>query len=337
MPTDAPRRRDDCVAKTLDATAPLAYRGTVRARRCLRRLQRLRRLAALRHVALLVASMAATLAWSSVGVTDDSGQTVALETPARRIISLAPHITEMLYAVGAGNSVIGTVEPSDYPEQARLIPRVGNGGLLDMERIVALRPDLIVVWWHGGFERQLEQLRSLGVPVFYSEPTRLADIPRTLLSFGQLSGNSVTARDAANGFTVAVDRLRLRYAAAPEVSVFYQVWDRPLLTIDHKHIIDDVIRLCGGRNIFADMPALVPTVSVEAVVSLDPEAIVTSTVGGANDGLAMWRSLPTLRAVASNNLIVLDANVISRQSPRIVEGAKDLCEKLQGVRARRRK
>jgi iron complex transport system substrate-binding protein len=285
-------------------------------------------------VALLM-GLAATPAEAVIGVIDDSGRSISLDQPARRIVSLAPSITEMLFAAGAGAAVVGTVEYSDYPDAARRIPRVGNNGLLDMERIVALRPDLIIAWWHGGFDRQLDQLHSLGVPVFLSEPRRLDGIPRTLLAFGRLTGEQSAAENAARSSSAAVNELRSRYAAQREVSVFYQVWNDPLLTIDGKHIISDVIGLCGGRNVFSDLPALVPAVSIEGVIAADPETIVTAkSAGASSDGLDMWRRWPRLRAIAEGNLIVLDADLMSRPSPRLIDGARVLCERLAAVRRR---
>jgi iron complex transport system substrate-binding protein len=287
---------------------------------------------------MVVAVTLTTTAASATSVVDDGGQVVTLTSPARRIISLAPSITELLYAVGAGPAVVGTVDYSDFPSDAKKIARVGSNGLLDMERIVALRPDLIVVWRHGGYERQLTQLRTLGVPIFYSEPSTLAEIPRSLRAFGDLTGNSAPGDEAARRFTADVERIRLRYAGASPVSVFYQVWERPLLTINGKHIIDDVIRICGGRNIFAALPSLVAEVSVESVVQADPDAIVTATADPAvDDGLAQWRRVGTMRAVTGHDLIILDADQISRQGPRIVDGARDLCAKLDAVRAKSRK
>ena len=296
---------------------------------------RSRRIARLMAIAGMLFTAQAALALTAI---DDSGAAVSLGAPARRIVSLAPNITEMLFAVGAGAETVGVVEFSDFPPAAREIPRVGNNGLLDMERIVSLRPDLIIVWLHGGYDRQLDQLRSLGVPVFYSEPRTLAEIPRALLALGTLTGNTSQAKAAARAFSDAVENIRARYAGAAPVSVFYQVWDRPLLTINRKHIIADVMRLCGGHNIFSGLPTLVPTVSVEAVVDAAPDAIVTAKAADAvDDGLGQWRTLTKMRAVADHNLIVLDADLISRQGPRIVEGARELCAKLEAVRAKRQK
>ena len=272
---------------------------------------------------------------ATVSVIDDSGRRVSLVAPAQRIISLAPHLTELLFAAGAGDRIVGTVEFSDYPASAAKITRIGDSALLDMERVVSLKPDLIVVWGNGSAASQLDKLRTLGVPIFYNEPQVMADIPRALIALGRLAGTEATANHAARLFGEGVDRLRARYGGKSPVSLFYQVWKQPLLTIAGRHVINDVIRACGGTNIFADLRVLVPTVSVEAVVALNPEAIVATTVEGQGDGLDIWRPFKDLRAVRADNLIVLNADTINRNTPRLLEGARALCEQLDAVRARR--
>ncbi|MEP6655654.1 MAG: cobalamin-binding protein [Betaproteobacteria bacterium] len=269
---------------------------------------------------------------------DDSGATVVLKATAKRIISLAPHTTELLFAAGAGDRIVGTMEYSDYPAAAKSIPRIGSSSLLDMERIITLKPDLIVVWLHGSSASHLEKLRTLGVPIFQNEPRTLADIPRALMQLGTLAGTEDQARPVADAFSSRVAMLRARYAGRPSVGLFWQVWARPLLTINGRHLIDGVIRLCGGTNIFERLSPLVPAVSIEAVVQADPEAIVTTShdaSAGRDDGLDVWRRFSGLRATSHHNLIVLDADMIHRSSPRILDGAAALCEQLEDVRIRR--
>ena len=295
------------------------------------------RLALLIWLGWLVLAAAAThgATAATISVVDDSGRRISLAAPAQRIISLAPHLTELLFAAGAGDRVVGTVEFSDYPAAAAKITRIGDSALLDMERVISLKPDLIVVWGNGSAASQLDKLRTLGVPIFYNEPQVMADIPRALVALGRLAGTEATANHAARLFGEGVDRLRTRYGGKSPVSLFYQVWKQPLLTIAGRHVINDVIRACGGTNIFADLRVLVPTVSIEAVVALNPEAIVATTVEGQSDGLDIWRPFQDLRAVRGNNLIVLNADTINRNTPRLLEGARALCEQLDTVRARR--
>jgi iron complex transport system substrate-binding protein len=274
---------------------------------------------------------------AEIRVTDDGGQVIVLRQPARRIISLAPHVTELLFAAGAGNRIVGTSRYSDFPAAALAIPLVADSFVLDSERILSLKPDLIVVWRHGNSEGQLEQLRRLGLPVFSSEPRRLADISGTLRRFGILTGNETAAEAAANAFDQRVAALRARYGGRSAVPVFYQISERPLLTVNGEHLIDDVLRLCGGSNIFSGVKALTPMVSPEAVVAANPEAIVTSGGEAGNEtGFAAWARLPSLLATRRHNFVLLNSDTISRQSDRILDGAQVLCDQLELVRAKRR-
>ncbi len=287
-------------------------------------------------VLALLFALASGSAAADIRVDDDGGQTIVLRQPARRIISLAPHVTELLYTAGAGSLIVGTSRYSDYPPAALAIPRIGDSFALDTERILSLRPDLIVVWLHGNPEGQLEQLRRLGIPVFSSEPRRLADIAGTLRRLGKLAGTAATAEPAAAAFEARVEALRARYAARPPVRVFYQIAERPLLTINSRHLIDDVLGVCGGRNVFAGLPVLTPMVSPEAVMAADPEAIVTAGGEAGNEtGFATWAKLPSMTATRRHNFVLLDSDTISRQSGRILEGATSLCGQLERIRSRR--
>jgi iron complex transport system substrate-binding protein len=290
--------------------------------------------------AVLVACAFASRAHATVSVTDDTGATVSLAAPAQRVISLAPHVTELIYAAGGGSKLVGTVSYSDYPPAAQKVPRVGDNKALDLERIVALKPDLIVVWRHGNAQAQLERLRELHIPLFFSEPHQLDDVAVTLTRLGSLLGTSGTADAAASAYHAHIERLRARYANRPPVSVFYEVWDQPLMTLNGTHMISEVITLCGGRNVFAQLAPLVPTVSTEAVIAANPEAIVTASAGATKPDaplakLDSWHTWPSLTAVARNNLFAIDGDLIDRPAPRIAQGAEQLCEDLEVARSRR--
>lgn len=272
-----------------------------------------------------------------VSVVDDAGLTVTLTHPAQRIVSLAPHTTEMVFAAGGGNRIVGAVDYSDYPPAAKRIERVGSNTALDLERIVALRPDLIVVWRHGNASRQIDALRALGIPLFLSQPSTLDRIAPTLVKLGELLGTQTTAQAAANAFDRQIDALRTRYADAPPVSVFYQVWSAPLMTLSGKHIVSDVIRLCGGRNVFATQTALAPTVSTEAVLAAEPQAIIAPGQGATVSatpmaGVETWRRWPQLPAVKAGNLFTIDGDLLNRPGPRLADGAAALCADLQQAR-----
>lgn len=289
-----------------------------------------------KHLSFLLIALLAAPAFAEVRVSDDLGQTVVLAQPARRIVSLAPHVTEMLFAAGAGDRVVGAVQYSDYPEAAQRIPRVGGYTSLDLEAIVASRPDLVVAWKSGNRAPQVEKLRELGLAVYVTEPRRIEDVPTDIERLGLLAGTAATARKAAAAFRAHHDALRRRYAARPPVDVFYQIWDRPLMTVNGEHLISDVLRLCGGRNVFASLSVLAPKVDVEAVLAADPEAIVASGMGEARpEWLGDWRRWPQLRAVRHDNLFFIPPELIQRHTPRILDGAERLCAALEQARARR--
>jgi iron complex transport system substrate-binding protein len=292
--------------------------------------------------ALAASIFIASPAHAALSVTDDSGATVTLPAPAKRVVSLAPHVTELLFAAGGGARVVGAVSYSDYPKEAQSIPRVGDNKALDLERIVALHPDLIVVWRHGNAERQMDRLRALGVPIFHSEPKHLADIAADLDKLGALLGTSNEAHAAATKFSADIAALRARYARRPRVGVFYQVWDDPLMTLNGDNVFSEVIDLCGGVNVFAAEKPRVPTISTEAVLAANPEAIVTATPGAtAPDrplpALERWKRWPSLAAVARGNLFGIDGDWINRPTPRLALGAARLCDDLDAARNRRPK
>lgn len=284
-------------------------------------------------IALVLAPLAANAALTAV---DDNGQTISLQQPARRVISLAPHTTELLFAAGGGAQIVGTVEYSDFPAVAKKIPRVGDNRSFDLEKIIALKPDLLVVWQHGNSERQLQKLRSLGVPMFYSEPKTMEDVSTSIERLGVLLGRSPSAQQAATKLRQRVTALRQKYSGRPTVKVFYQVWDKPLMTLNGQHIISDAIRLCGGENPFARLSTLAPTIDLEAVLATNPEVIISSnTTPELPPDLLAWKRYTMLLAVKRNNLFTVSADDMSRNGPRIVDGAEALCRDLDVARARR--
>lgn len=287
--------------------------------------------------AALAASLSASVSvQAAVSVKDDDGNTVTVQKPAQRVVSLAPHVTEMLFAAGGGSHVVGVVAYSDFPEAAKQLPQVGSNRELDLERIIALKPDLFVVWRHGSSERQIEMIRKLGVPVFHSEPRKLEDIPASLLKLGQLMGTEQAARPAAEDLSRQLAGLRAKYANRSPVRSFYQVWDKPLYTLNGAHIVSDALRLCGGENVFASLAVTAPVVSVEGVLQENPEAIF-ATAEKNYGGVSMWKPYGTLTAVRNGNLFTIDGNLLNRSGPRMIAGAAMLCEKLELARSHRPK
>jgi iron complex transport system substrate-binding protein len=268
-------------------------------------------------------------------VTDASGASIKLAAPARRIVSLAPNITELLFAAGAGDRVVGNVDFGNYPPAAKALPKVG-GYSLDLEAIVALKPDLVMGWESGNAPASISRLRAMGLTVHLSESKRIEDIAGELEQIGKLAGTEATAKAAANAFRERYAALATRFSQRPLVTVFYQIWKQPLMTVNGKQIISDVIRLCGGQNVFANLPALAPNVSVEAVITANPEVIVASGMDDSRpEWLDDWRRWTTLAAVRRDNLYFVPPDVVQRHTPRILDGAEILCAHLETARGKR--
>lgn len=271
-------------------------------------------------------------AQAAVTVIDNSGHSVTLEQPAQRILALAPHITENLFAMGAGDRIVGTVAFSDYPPRARAIPRVGSFGQLNLEQVLALQPDLVVAWPGGNPPAQLARLRQFGIAVFESDPRSFAAIAANLRLYGQLTGLQVDADAAALALEQRVDRLRVRYQGAAPVRVFYQLWHEPLMTVNRTLLVDQMLHLCGGENPFADRPEAVPQLGVESVLAVRPEVIITTTEEAPHDWIARWQRWPELPAVSNNLFYQLNADWMHRATSRALSGAEQLCAHLDDAR-----
>lgn len=281
-----------------------------------------------------------SLAHADVSVVDDTGATVRLAQPAKRIVSLAPHITETLFAAGAGERIVGTVDYSDYPEAAKKLPRVGGYSSFDLEAVISLKPDLVVSFYSGNAPAHIEKLRGLGLPIYVSQPNRIADVASEIERLGVLAGTGTVGNAAAELFRTRHAGLQKRYAARPPVRTFYQIWKQPLMTIGGKQIISDIVRLCGGENVFAALPTLAPTVTVEAVIAANPEAIIASGMGGVGSNsrpewLDDWKRWTSITAVARDNLFFVPPELIQRHTPRLLDGAELLCQHLETTRSRR--
>ncbi len=284
-------------------------------------------------VGLLLPHVSLAAGETAVAVVDDVGRRVHLSAPARRIVSLAPHLTELVHAAGAGRYLVGVDSASDYPEAVRALPRVGGLGRVDRERLLRLRPDLILVWRSATDAERQRQLETLGAAIFVSRPRSLAGVAATIERLATLAGVPERGRQAAAAYRRRLAELRARYARRAPLRVFYQVWDRPLMTINGEHVISDAIRLCGGENIFAGLRALAPRVSIEAVLAADPRFIATSDGGmDGRDRLARWKRWPALAANRGNGYLVLPADEISRFTPRILDGVEKLCRAMDATR-----
>lgn len=267
---------------------------------------------------------------------DDRNHAVSIQRKPVRIAALSPHLAEIVYAAGAGDQLAAVVRYSDYPEAASRVLQVGDASRLDIERILALKPDLVLGWKSGNPAHDLARIERLGFPLFVTEPRRLYDIARLVRTIGALAGTERVADAAAAAVEQEIDSLRLRYSGRPLVRVFYEIWHRPLLTVNGQHIISDVIALCGGRNVFASASILTPAVSMEAVLAAQPDVILGGSSAAAPGSLAReWSDAP-IRALRELPTRYVTPDLIQRQTPRIVAGARMICEQLEDIRSAKR-
>jgi len=290
--------------------------------------------AKLRTLSLVFALLMPAFAIAQISVVDDLGNTVTLQGPAKRIVSLAPHITETLYAAGAGDNIIATVRYSDYPPAALDIPIIGSYKEVSYESLLSMNPDLVIAWASGNGDEITARIRSLGLTVFLDEPRELEDIASSLRRFGKLTGNEEIAEIEAASFMKKLTVLRQDYNEDEILDVFYQVWNDPLTTLNGDHLISNIIRLCGGRNIFADVIPLAPIVNAESVLTADPQVIVVSGMGNDRpEWLDEWKVWPGLAANDNGQLHYIPPDLLQRNSPRVIQGAQLLCGILSKARA----
>ena len=276
---------------------------------------------------LVLLSSVAT-AHAELVMTDDLGNRVELPSPPVRIVSLAPHLTEILYELGVADKIIATVAHSDYPEAAKQIPRLGDAFSLSMESIVSLSPDLILAWSTGGNSRTIARLRALGYPVFMNESGSLASIAQAIRQIGKMVDRVAIAEQKASEFEAAL--AEINSAPVLGTKVFFQIADTQLYTVNNKHLIGQAIAACGAINIFADVAVSVPLVSLESLVERQPDVIVVAMpVGGAvSQWAGTWEQLGW-----SSKVHTVDASLITRPGPRMILGVKSLCQAIQaGVR-----
>ncbi len=272
---------------------------------------------------------------TQITLTDFAGNTVTLEQPAKRIVALAPHIVENLYTIGAGDKIVGVVTHSDFPEEAAELPIVGGYEQTNFERIVQLKPDLIVAWESGNTLSSIAKLRELGFKVLIDQPNGLDDVAKSLTMLAKATGHNEQGNKAASDFLSKVNKARNDNANKRDVPIFYQVWNEPLISINGNHIISDAIRACGGVNILADEPAVAPRVNVESIIKLDPEAIIASGMGEARpEWLDTWRQWPNLTSVKRDNLFYVNPDHLQRHTVRLLLAIDTVCSQLDQVRAK---
>lgn len=265
---------------------------------------------------------------------DDRGRSIHLERSARRIISLAPHITELIFAAGAGDKIVGVSSHSDYPNAAMLVPSVGDSFGLDLEKIITLRPDLVIAWRNGNTQADIERIEKLGLTVFVTEASKLEDIPRLLRTTGRLAGTLIFAEKAADAYEKELQQIKEKYTHRQQIRVLQLIWHQPLMSINGNHIISDMINICGGVNVLASASSLVPAISAESLLANDPQVIISSVSLKSNEVQAedLWRKFSHIKAVKNKHLFFIHPDLIHRQSPRTLLAVKAICKNLESAR-----
>src|SRR6266496_3601648 len=291
------------------------------------------RVRAVKRAVLSIACVVAAVAPASahaLQASDDRGVTISLVQPAQRIVSLAPHLAEIAFAAGAGAKLVGVSSFSRYPAEAQRLPVVASHGRVDFERLITMRPDLVLAWRSGNSPLQIARLERLGFRVFVTEVRSLADIPRVVRLVGALAGSADVAEGRARQFENEIEDLRRRHAAERRVAAFLEIWHRPMLTVNGTHLMSDALGLCGGRNVFAAAKTLTPVVSREQVLDARPEAIVTGGFG--SEALQAWSGLEPVPAVRNRRIYAIDPDVLYGQGPHVLEGVRVLCDRLELAR-----
>jgi iron complex transport system substrate-binding protein len=283
-------------------------------------------------LASLAVAPAPSAAVTALTVLDDTGQRVTLPRPPHRIISLAPGATEMLFAAGAGDRLIATVDYADEPAAAKKVPRIGDVTAVDIERLVALHPDVVVVWPGGGNPAQIEKIAQLGIPIYRQQVNRLADLPASLRRLGALAGDSSAAEESARTLEQEIARVAREYSKGRHPTVLLEVWNRPIYTVGGTHLMSDALTLCGARNVFGDLKELGPVIDTEAVIARNPDIIIAAAPPGEGAAwLNEWKRFSSLSAVRDGRLIAFEDQRLSRLGPSVVSATVSLCERIASV------
>ena len=264
---------------------------------------------------------------SKLTVVDDSGATIRLKKPAIRIVALAPHIVENIYSAGAGDLLVASVNHADYPPEASSLPRVGGYNTFNIEAIAALKPDVIFAWQSGTPKHFIDKIKQLGIPLYLDEPSTMEEVANSIRNIGILTNRKNTAEITIKKYLNDLQQLRQINVAKTNVTVFYQVWHDPIYTINGQQIISDVLRICGGKNIYASEKIKAPIITIESLIARNPDIIISGSNHEKNvDPLHRWKKWPNLTAIKHNNLFTVNADIVSRHTVRLIQGAHSVCE-----------
>jgi iron complex transport system substrate-binding protein len=257
-----------------------------------------------------------------------------LPAHALRVVALAPHLAELVCAAGACDQLVGRVSYSDYPQAVTRLPSVGDAFSLNAEALLALDPELVIIWSNGTPAASIVQVDRLGIPALKLEFHTLADIESALRAIGDRLGTGAAARAAAARFHAQIDELSQRYRQARRLRVFYQIQAEPIFTVNRQSPISQAISICGGDNVFADLPRLAGSLGREAVLARDPDVVIWGRQDDARSIEAFWRRWPESRATRAGNLYAVDSDLLARSTPRMVQGIQELCAALDRARAK---
>lgn len=251
----------------------------------------------------------------------------------QRIVALAPHIVEMLFDIGAGDHIVGTVSYADYPEAALTIPRIGGYNGIQIEKILELKPDLVIVWQSGNKVSDIEQMEKMGLNIFYSKPDKIEDVAKELRALGNITGHQAQAEVVANRYSEKLKKLRQQYINVAPMQVFYQLWPQPMRTVNKDTLINQLIDVCQGQNVFSDNPTPYPQISIENVIVAQPEVIILPEQTSEQEiPMIEWHKWPEIPAVKHDRFIGINADLTHRFSTRMLDGIEDMCAKMDAFR-----
>ncbi|GAB6070497.1 cobalamin-binding protein [Thiomicrorhabdus hydrogeniphila] len=244
-----------------------------------------------------------------------------------RIISLSPHLTELVYSAGAGQHLVGVSDYSDFPLQAKNLPSVGNSNAINIEAILALKPDLIIAWQSSSRPQDIAKLKAFGLNVWLTKINTLEDIPKLITKIGEQAGTTYLANQKAKELNLILNQLSLHYSHKQQITAFYEVWQNPLMTINGKQFISLGMNICGAKNAFADLPTLAAEINTESVIQRNPTVLL---IGGQkafqNDWKQQWFNYPFLDAVKNQQIYLLNNNLYQRPTARFIENLPNLCK-----------
>jgi ABC-type Fe3+-hydroxamate transport system substrate-binding protein len=276
------------------------------------------------------------MALAGVGLLAAAGLAAATApaAPPQRIVTLSPHLAELVCAAGGCARLVGVSAYTDYPAALRGLPRISDATSVSLEAVLGLKPDLVLAWDGGTPRETVARLRDLGLRVQPLTVGGLDDVADALVRLGALLGTPTPAQNAAQAYRTRLDRLRRRWAGARPIRVVYQIETAPAYTVNGRSPISQAIALCGGVNVFAGLPQLGTPVSAEAMLAAAPQAVLYGHEENPQAIAGYWSRLPAVPAVRAGNLYAVDPDLLARAAPRLLDGVEQVCADLERARAR---